>query len=142
MDYFHLNVGREQLLAMSSLGLAHLGDSVFEVMVRAWIALHGKAKPKDLHRATVAYVSAPAQAAAMETLLPQLSEEEADVYRRGRNTAPHSIPKAASRAQYQAATGLEALFGWLYLQGRTQRLNELFEIIMSCNEEGEEKECR
>lgn len=142
MDYFHLNVGREQLLAMSSLGLAHLGDSVFEVMVRAWIALHGKAKPKDLHRATVAYVSAPAQAAAMEVLLPQLSEEEADVYRRGRNTAPHSIPKAASRAQYQAATGLESLFGWLYLQGRTQRLNELFEIIMSCNEEGEEKECR
>lgn len=142
MDYFHLHVDREQLLAMSSLGLAHLGDSVFEVMVRAWIALHGKAKPKDLHRATVAYVSAPAQAAAMETLLPQLSEEEADVYRRGRNTAPHSVPKAATRAQYQAATGLEALFGWLYLQGRTQRLNELFEIIMSCSEEGEEKECR
>lgn len=142
MDYFHLHVDREQLLAMSSLGLAHLGDSVFEVMVRAWIALHGKAKPKDLHRATVAYVSAPAQAAAMEKLLPQLSEEEADVYRRGRNTAPHSVPKAATRAQYQAATGLEALFGWLYLQGRTQRLNELFEIIMSCNEEGEEKVCR
>lgn len=142
MDYFHLHVDREQLLAMSSLGLAHLGDSVFEVMVRAWIALHGKAKPKDLHRATVAYVSAPAQAAAMEKLLPQLSEEEADVYRRGRNTAPHSVPKAATRAQYQAATGLEALFGWLYLQGRTQRLNELFEIIMSCSEEGEEKQCR
>lgn len=141
MDYFHLHVDREQLLAMSSLGLAHLGDSVFEVMVRAWIALHGKAKPKDLHRATVAYVSAPAQAAAMETLLPQLSQEEADVYRRGRNTAPHSVPKAATRAQYQAATGLEALFGWLYLQGRTQRLNELFEIIMS-TKEGEEKECR
>ena len=141
MDYFHLNVDREQLLSMSSLGLAHLGDGVFEVMVRSWIALHGKAKPKDLHRATVTYVSAPAQAAAMEKL-PQLSEEEADVYRRGRNTAPHSVPKAASRAQYQAATGLEALFGWLYLQGRTQRLNELFEIIMSCNEEGEEKECR
>ncbi len=142
MDYFHLHVDREQLLAMSSLGLAHLGDSVFEVMVRAWIALHGKAKPKDLHRATVAYVSAPAQAAAMEKLLPQLSEEEADVYRRGRNTAPHSVPRAATRAQYQAATGLEALFGWLYLQGRTQRLNELFEIIMSCSEEGEEKVCR
>ena len=76
----------------------------------------------------------------MLSLLPQLSEEEADVYRRGRNTAPHSVPKAASRAQYQAATGLEALFGWLYLQGRTQRLNELFEIVMK--EEEEEKECR
>ena len=50
--------------------------------------------------------------------------------RRGRNTAPHSIPKAASRAQYQTATGLEALFGWLYLQGRTERLNELFSVMM------------
>ena len=134
MDYFHLNVDREQLLAMSSLGLAHLGDSVFEVMVRAWIALHGKAKPKDLHRATVKYVSAPAQAAAMERLRPYLTQEEEDVFRRGRNTAPHSVPKAASRGEYQTATGLEALFGWLYLQGRTDRLNELFALVMDREE--------
>ena len=66
----------------------------------------------------------------MERLLPLLTDEEADVYRRGRNTAPHSVPRAATRAQYQSATGLEALFGWLYLQGRTDRLNELFEAIM------------
>ena len=131
MDYFHLNASREELLNMSSLGLAHLGDGVFELMVRAWLCLHGKVKVKDLHRATVGYVAAPAQAAAMERLLPLLTDEETDVYRRGRNTAPHSVPKAASRAQYQAATGLEALFGWLYLQGRTERLNELFEVIMA-----------
>ena len=130
-DYFHLHLDRDRLLALSSLGLDHLGDSVFEVMVRSWLVLHGKAKAKDLHRATVRYVAAPAQAAAVERLLPLLTPEEADVYRRGRNTAPHSVPKAASRAQYQAATGLEALFGWLYLQGRTERLNELFEVIMA-----------
>ena len=130
-DYFHLNLERDALLSLSSLGLAHLGDGVFEVMVRAWHILHGKARAKDLHRATVRYVAAPAQAAAVERLLPLLTPEEADVYRRGRNTAPHSVPKAASRAQYQAATGLEALFGWLYLQGRTERLNELFEVIMA-----------
>ena len=130
MDYFHLNASREELLNMSSLGLAHLGDGVFELMVRAWLCLHGKAKAKDLHRATVRYVAAPAQAAAMERLLPLLTDEEADVYRRGRNTAPHSVPRAATRAQYQSATGLEALFGWLYLQGRTDRLNELFDHIM------------
>ena len=106
MDYFHVNMGREDLLKMSSLGLAHLGDGVFELMVRTWLCLHGKAKVKDLHRATVGYVSAPAQAAAVERLLPLLSPEEADVYRRGRNTAPHSVPRAATRAQYQAATGL------------------------------------
>ncbi len=130
MDYFHLNASREELLNMSSLGLAHLGDGVFELMVRAWLCLHGKVKVKDLHRATVGYVAAPAQAAAMERLLPLLTDEETDVYRRGRNTAPHSVPRAATRAQYQSATGLEALFGWLYLQGRTERLNQLFETIM------------
>ena len=130
MDYFHVNMEMDALLRMSSLGLAHLGDGVFELMVRTWLCLHGKAKVKDLHRAAVAYVAAPAQAAAVEGLLPLLTPEEADVYRRGRNTAPHSVPRAATRAQYQSATGLEALFGWLYLQGRTDRLNELFEAIM------------
>ena len=135
IDYFHLNMERDGLLALSSLGLAHLGDSVFEVMVRAWLCLHGKAKARELHRATVKYVSAPAQAAAMERLRPLLSPEEEDVFRRGRNTAPHSVPRAASRGEYQAATGLEALFGWLYLQGRTDRLNELFAQIMQEPEE-------
>ena len=129
-DYFHLNMPRENLLTMSSLGLAHLGDSVFEVMVRSWLCLQGKAKPKDLHKATVKYVAAPAQAAMAQKILPVLTEEECDVYRRGRNTAPHSVPKAASRGEYQAATALEALFGWLYLQGRTERLNELFALMM------------
>ena len=130
-DYFHLDASPGQIQAISTLGLAHLGDGVFELMVRAWLCLHGKVKVKDLHRATVSYVAAPAQAAAMERLLPLLTDEEADVYRRGRNTAPHSVPRAATRAQYQSATGLEALFGWLYLQGRTDRLNELFDHIMT-----------
>ena len=130
-DYFHLHASREQLLGLSSLALAHLGDSVFEVMVRSWLCLQGTAKVKNLHRATVSYVRAPAQAAAVERLLPLLTPQEADVFRRGRNTTPHSVPQGASRAQYQAATGLEALFGWLYLQGETQRLNELFQAVIS-----------
>ena len=130
-DYFHLNAERETVLNISSLGLAHLGDSVFEVMVRSWLCLHGKAKVKDLHRATVKYVAAPAQAERFERIESILTEQEHDVFRRGRNTAPHSVPKAATRGQYQTATGLEALFGWLYLQGQTDRLNELFEIMMA-----------
>lgn len=129
-DYFNLNADRETILNLSSLGLAHLGDSVFEVMVRSWLCLQGKAKVKDLHRATVRYVAAPAQAERFARIAPVLTEEEQDVFRRGRNTAPHSVPKAATRGEYQTATGLEALFGYLYLQGRTQRLNELFQIMM------------
>lgn len=129
-DYFHLNIDRGGLLSLSTLGLAHLGDGVYEVMVRSWLVLHGKARARDLHRATVQYVAAPAQAERFERIQPLLTEEEEDVFRRGRNADPHSVPKAASRAQYQTATGLEALFGWLYLQGRTDRLNELFAAMM------------
>jgi len=129
-DYFKLDMDRDALLSLPTLGLAHLGDAVFEVMVRSWIVLQGSAKVKDLHRATVRYVAAPAQAARLERILPLLTQEEADVFRRGRNTAPHSVPKAATRGEYQAATGLEALFGWLYLQGRTDRINELFQAMM------------
>lgn len=129
-DYFKLDMPRDQLLNISSLGLAHLGDSVFEVMVRSWLCLHGKARAKDLHRATVQYVAAPAQAKRYQIIAPTLTEEETDVFRRGRNTAPHSVPKAASRSEYQTATGLEALFGWLYLRGKTDRLNELFYLMM------------
>ena len=135
-NYFQLDVSPDQLRAISTLGLAHLGDGVFELMVRSWLCLHGKATSKGLHRATVRYVDAPAQAKAVEKILPMLEEGEQDVFRRGRNTSPHSVPQNASRADYQAATGLEALFGWLWLQGRTDRLNELFAVMM----EGEE--CR
>ena len=135
-NYFQLDVSPDQLRAISTLGLAHLGDGVFELMVRSWLCLHGKATSKGLHRATVRYVAAPAQAKAVEKILPLLTGEEGDVFRRGRNTSPHSVPQNASRADYQTATGLEALFGWLWLQGRTERLNELFAVMM----EGEE--CR
>ena len=129
-DYFHLNAAPDTVRAISSLGLAHLGDGVFELMVRSWLCLHGKATSKGLHRATVRYVAAPAQALLVQKILPVLTEEEADVFRRGRNTSPHTVPKAASREEYQAATGLEALFGYLYLQGKTDRLNELFTLMM------------
>ena len=130
MDYFHLNAAPDDIRAISTLGLAHLGDGVFELMVRSWLCLHGKATNKGLHKAAVKYVAAPAQAAAAEKIIPLLTEEEGDVFRRGRNTSPHSVPKAASRADYQTATALEALFGWLYLQGRTERINQLFELMM------------
>lgn len=130
MNYFHLQMEKDKINQISTLGLAHIGDGVFELMVRSWLVLHGKATNKGLHKATVKYVAAPAQAERVEKILPILTQDEQDVYRRGRNSSPHSIPKAASREQYQAATALEALFGWLYLRGDTERLNELFERMM------------
>ena len=130
MDYFHLNQSVDQIRAVSNLGLAHVGDCVFELMIRSWLCLHGKATNRGLHKATVKYVSAPAQAKAAEKILPQLTTEESDVFRRGRNSSPHTIPKAASREEYQMATALEALFGYLWLKGEIERLNELFEAMM------------
>ena len=130
MDYFHLNQSADQIRAVSNLGLAHVGDSVYELMIRSWLCLHGKATNRGLHKATVKYVSAPAQAKAAEKILPQLTQEEMDVFRRGRNSSPHTIPKAATREEYQTATALEALFGYLWLKGETTRLNELFEVVM------------
>ncbi len=130
MDYFHLSVGQETLEQISSLGLAHLGDAVYELMVRSWLCLQGKATNTGLHRAAVGYVSAPAQARRMEKILPMLTEEERAVYRRGRNCHTPAAPKGASVAEYHAATALEALFGWLYLRGETQRLDELFTRMM------------
>ncbi|MFI3250921.1 MAG: ribonuclease III domain-containing protein [Eubacteriales bacterium] len=130
MDYFQLSASRDQLLSMSNLGLAHLGDGVYELMVRSWLALHGKATAKTLHRATVTFVAAPAQAILVESILPLLTEEERDVFGRGKNTVPHSVPKGAKRSDYQTATALETLFGWLYLQGKTERLNQLFTVMV------------
>jgi ribonuclease-3 family protein len=87
-----------------------------------------------LHRDTVELVKAPTQAKFADKLKPHLTEEELAYFRRGKNAHTHAAPKAASRQEYAKATGLECLFGALYLLGRTQRLNELFYIMM-CNEE-------
>ena len=130
MDYFHLNAEQGTINGLSSLGLAHLGDAVYELMVRSWLCLHGKATNKGLHKAAITYVSAPAQAQRCQKFLPLLTQEEQDVFRRGRNSHTAAVPKGASVGEYHTATALEALFGWLYLNGRTDRLNELFAIMM------------
>ena len=112
--------------AISNLGLAHMGDGVYELLCRSYLCCQGEKTVLRLHRDTVGLVNAGTQAAVAEALLPHLTEEELAFYRRGKNAHTHAAPKAASRAEYARATGLEALFGALYLLGRTQRLNELF----------------
>ena len=129
-DYFHVILHPDDIRAISSIGLAHLGDAVYELLVRTWLCAHGKATGKGLHRATIGLVCAPAQAQRAERILPRLTEEELAVFRRGRNAQVHSIPQHASRGQYAEATALEALFGYLYLQGRQERINQLFLWMM------------
>ena len=129
-DYFTIQLSTDEIRGISSIGLAHLGDAVYELLVRTWLCAHGKATGKCLHRATIELVCAPKQAEFSEKILPLLTEEEQAVFKRGRNANVHSIPQHASRAQYQKATALEALLGWLYLNGRRERINELFNIMM------------
>ena len=129
-NYFDITMTDDQLRAISSIGLAHMGDAVFEILVRTWLCAHGKATGKGLHQATIALVRAESQAEKAERILPLLTEEEAAVFRRGRNAQVHSVPPHASRAQYVEATALEALLGWLWLKGRKARINELFCTMM------------
>ena len=114
---------------ISMLGLAHVGDAVYELLYRSKLCTDGHTAVAEMHRMTVAFVRAEAQAEAAAKLLPVLTQEEASVYKRGRNARVNSVPHNADIGQYHAATGLEALFGWLYLLGRTDRINELFNII-------------
>ena len=129
-DLWNITLTPDQLRGISSIGLAHLGDAVYELLVRSYLCAEGKATGKGLHRATIELVRAEAQARRAEAILPLLTEEEAAVFRRGRNAQVHSIPAHASRAQYGEATALEALLGWLYLSGRKERVNALFLEMM------------
>lgn len=129
-NYLHIQLPPDQIRGISSIGLAHMGDAVYELLVRTWLCAHGKATGKGLHRATVALVCAPKQAELAQRILPLLTEEEQAVFRRGRNANVHSIPAHASRAQYQQATALEALLGWLHLSGRHDRVEQLFAVMM------------
>lgn len=129
-NYFQMNLPKADIDAISNLGLAHMGDCVFEILCRGYLCARGGKNVGNLHRDTINLVKAPAQAKFVDKLLPMLTEEEMAYYRRGKNAHVHTVPKAATPQEYAKATGLEALFGALYLAGKTERLNELFKAVM------------
>ena len=130
MNYFEPRLTPDELRTISAIGLAHMGDAVYETLVRTWLCVHGKATGKELHRATIALVCAQKQAELAQRILPQLTEEELAVYKRGRNANVHAMPRSATPAQYHAATGLECLMGWLYLRGDKERAEQLFHAMV------------
>ena len=129
-NYFAMNLEKAQIDAISNLGLAHMGDCVFEILVRAYLSASGEKTVDKLHRDTINMVKATSQAKFADKMLPLLSEEELAWYRRGKNSHVHAVPKSATPAEYAKATGVEALFGALYLLGRRDRLNELFKTVL------------
>lgn len=130
-NYFQMEFTPRQVNAISNLGLAHVGDGVYELMCRTYLCTAGDKTVLKLHRDSVELVKATTQAKFADLLKPLLTEEEQDYFRRGKNSHTHAAPKSASRQEYAKATGLETLFGALYLLGRTDRLNELFAFLMA-----------
>ena len=132
-NYFQMNFDKQQVDAISNLGLAHIGDCVFEILVRSYLCAKGGKTVDRLHRETINMVKATSQARFVDKLRPLLTEEELAYYRRGKNSHVHAVPKSATPQEYAKATGLEALFGALWLMGRTERINELFNAVMQNN---------
>ena len=121
---------KREIDAISNIGLAHMGDCVYEILVRAHLCAQGRKTVQQLHQQTIQMVKATFQAKFVDKMLPILTEEELTYYRRGKNAHPHGVPKSATPAEYTKATGLEALFGYLFLSGQKERANEIFQIVM------------
>lgn len=123
---------------LSPLTLAFVGDTVFDLLVRSELVCEANRPVDSLHKSAAKRVCASAQSASIKAIMPMLSEEEESIFKRGRNAKTGGIPKNQSSADYHYATGLEALFGWLYLSGKTERINELFAEIRKHDEAGGE----
>jgi len=113
------------------LALAYIGDAVYELAVREYLLARGKLKVGELHKQAVAFVRAERQSALFAEIEAQLSEEELDVFRRGRNANSGHQPPHTSVGAYRRATGLEALIGHLYLHRQQERLNQIFAILFN-----------
>lgn len=111
----------------SPLTLAYIGDSIYDLIIRTVVVERGNEPANKLHRKTVTFVKAETQSEMIELLLPELTEEELAVYKRGRNAKAYTSAKNASIGDYRKATGLEALMGYLYLTDRPERIMELIQ---------------
>jgi ribonuclease-3 family protein len=120
--------GEIDVKSYSPLALAFMGDCIFEIIIRTVVVERGNRRAESLHKSKSAIVNAKVQAQIAEALLEDLTEEELACYKRGRNAKSHSVAKNASIAEYRKATGLEALYGYLYLSGREDRLLELTKL--------------
>ena len=129
-NLFEIKMDTAQVNAVTNLGLAHVGDGIYELLCRSYLVSKGGKTVLKLHNQTVELVKAPTQAKFADKLKPMLTDEEMDYFRRGKNAHTHAAPKSATPQEYAKATGFETLFGALYLLGRKERLMELFEICM------------
>ncbi len=124
----------QKLKTISTSALAYLGDAVIEGCVREYLVESGLSSSAKLNAAALDFVKASKQAEAMLNITPLLDEEELAVFKRGRNLGHGNTPKSATVAEYRSATGMEALFGYLRLAGKEDRIKELFALAYKLNE--------
>lgn len=125
----------KELNTYSTAALAYIGDCAIEICVREYLVKEKEfSSSAKLNKEALNFVKASCQAEAMKNILPLLTEEENDVFHRGRNMGHSNTPKSATVAEYRSATGMEALFGWLHLAGRKERIDELFRIAYALND--------
>ena len=125
----------KELNTYSTAALAYIGDCAIEICVREYLVKEKEfSSSAKLNKEALNFVKASCQAEAMKNILPLLTEEECDVFHRGRNMGHSNTPKSATVAEYRNATGMEALFGWLHLAGRKERIDELFRIAYALND--------
>lgn len=122
--------------ALNGLSLAFIGDSVYELLVREYLLRNGSLQIGKLHSLAVKLVRASAQAHFFDIAEPILDESELSILHRGRNASSSHVPKGACAIEYRKATGVESLFGWLYLEGRQGRIRELFDLLLNNLPEG------
>ena len=124
-------LNKEEVRAYSPPALAFFGDCAWEIMVRRYVLSIGNAPSAKLHSRSVGMVRASFQSEAADLIKDMLTEEEAEVFRRGRNISGIQTPKSSTPGEYHKATGLETLFGYLFLIGEYDRANQLFEVILN-----------
>ena len=129
-DYINekFDITSKDIRTYSPLTLAYIGDAVYDLVIRSVLVNRGNTAVNNLHKKASAIVKAPSQAAVAAAIMEELTEGEKDIYRRGRNSKPHTKAKNASTMEYLEATGLEAVIGFLYLKGDTDRALDLVKL--------------
>ena len=130
MDLFNRNKPISDAKMLSPLVWAYVGDSVYELFIRTYLVNNSNSKPHKLHIETIKFVKAESQANILNNIWNKLTEEEQEIFKRGRNTENHHLPKNGNVADYSHATGFEALIGYLYLTKQDERLEEILEFCI------------
>ena len=134
-EFINIVKDEKEVNMMSPLTWAYIGDCVYELYIRTQLVNTTNLKPHKLHIEAIKYVKAKAQAEILKKIEPNLTEEEKDIVRRGRNTENHHVAKNASVQEYMYSTAFEALIGYLYLTNQEKRIKELVEMIISTRPE-------